>query len=89
MTDAAKEAGLPEHCVPHGLRKALLRRLAEDGASSKQMAAISGHRSLKEIERYTSAADQELLARSGMTLLRDRTRARALTEPSTCYRIKH
>ncbi len=71
---AAVAAGLPDHCVPHGLRKALLRRLAEDGATSKQIAAISGHRSLKEIERYTAAADQKELARSAIIKLRDRTK---------------
>jgi integrase len=46
-------AGLPAVCVPHGLRKAALRRLAEHGSSSKQIAAVSGHASLSEIERYT------------------------------------
>jgi integrase len=71
---AAVKADLPDHCVPHGLRKALLRRLAEDGATSKQIAAISGHRSLKEIERYTDAADQKTLAQSAMNKLRDRTK---------------
>lgn len=71
---AARDAGLEPRCLPHGLRKALLRRLAEDGATSKQIAAISGHRSLKEIERYTAAADQEKLARSAMSKLRDRTK---------------
>lgn len=71
---SAKKAGLPDHCVPHGLRKAMLRRLSEDGATSKQIQAISGHRSLKEVERYTAAADQEVLARGAMAKLRDRTK---------------
>ena len=74
ITRGAKTAGLPDYCVPHGLRKALLRRLAEDGATSKQIAAVSGHQSLKEIERYTAAADPETLARSAITMLRDRTK---------------
>ena len=52
-------AGLPAVCVPHGLRKAALRRLAEHGSSAKQIAAVSGHASLSEIERYTDKADQE------------------------------
>src|SRR5262249_49806168 len=55
---ATKAAGLPPECVAHGLRKAALRRLAEHGATSKEMQAISGHRSLAEIERYTQQADQ-------------------------------
>ena len=55
------EAGLPE-CSPHGLRKAAARRLAEAGASVHQIMAITGHRSLKEVARYTQGADQILLA---------------------------
>ena len=49
---------------PHGLRKGAMSRLAEYGSTSKEIAAMSGHRSLKEIERYTAAADQARLARS-------------------------
>jgi integrase len=54
-------AGLP-HCSIHGLRKAACRRLAEAGCSANQIAAISGHASLREVERYTAAASQALLA---------------------------
>ena len=39
--------------MPHGLRKAGMRRLAEHGATTKEIASMSGHRSLREIERYT------------------------------------
>jgi len=58
MCDAAE---LP-HCSIHGLRKAACRRLAESGCSANEIAAISGHVSLREIAHYTSAASQELLA---------------------------
>ena len=70
MTKAIKDAGLPARCVAHGLRKAALRRLAEDDATSKQIAAISGHKTMKEIERYTKAADQKKLARAAMDKVR-------------------
>jgi integrase len=63
---AARAAGLPEICVPHGLRKARMRRLAERGASTKEISSVSGHKSLKEVERYTEAADQARLARAAM-----------------------
>jgi integrase len=59
-------AGLPPHCVFHGLRKAALTRLAEAGCTVHEIAAISGHASLKEVERYTKAADQARLAREAM-----------------------
>lgn len=66
---AAAKAGLPGRCKPHGLRKAMMRRLAESGESAKRIAAISGHRTLKEIERYTAAADQVQLAQSAIASL--------------------
>ena len=59
-------AGLPKRCKPHGLRKAACRRLAEAGCSTKEIMAISGHATMKEIVRYTDAADQARLARNAL-----------------------
>lgn len=59
-------AGLSPRCVFHGLRKAACTRLAEAGCTEHEIAAISGHKSLKEIQRYTKAADQAKLARAAM-----------------------
>jgi integrase len=72
ISAAAKAAGLPSECVAHGLRKAALRRLAEHGATSKEMQAVSGHKSLTEIERYTQQADQQRLARAAIGTLPDK-----------------
>jgi integrase len=66
MARAIERAGLPERCVAHGLRKAMMRMMAEGNATVKQIAGVSGHKSLREIERYTKAADQRKLARAGM-----------------------
>jgi integrase len=60
-------ACLPKLCTFHGLRKAALTRLADAGCTVHEIAAISGHASLKMIERYTKAADQKRLAVSAMT----------------------
>ena len=49
------------------MRKAACRRLAEAGCSVNEIAAISGHATLREIERYTKAADQERMARNALT----------------------
>jgi enterobacteria phage integrase len=68
---AVKRAGLPARCVAHGLRKAALRRLAEHGSTTKEIAAVSGHRSLAEIERYTARADQAGLAKAAIGKLPD------------------
>jgi hypothetical protein len=51
-----------------------MRRLAESGASTKQIAAISGHKTLHEVERYTAAADQRRLSRGALAKLRPRTK---------------
>lgn len=59
-------AGLPDGLSPHGLRKAAARRLAEAGCSAHQIAAITGHATLAEVQRYTRAVDQEKLAREAM-----------------------
>jgi integrase len=59
--DRCNEAGLPR-CSIHGLRKAACRRLAEAGCSANEIAAISGHASLREVARYTRAASQAHLA---------------------------
>jgi integrase len=72
MRVAIRQAGLPGRCVSHGLRKAAMRRLAEADATTKQIAAVSGHKTFKEVERYTAAADQKKLARAGMGKLQDR-----------------
>jgi integrase len=56
---------------PHGLRKAACVRLAHAGCSTKEIAAISGHKALHEIERYTRDAEQARLARSAMARLRE------------------
>src|SRR5262245_45257512 len=63
--DRCNEAGLA-HCSAHGLRKAAARRLAEAGCTTHEIAAITGHASLSEIQRYTKAADQKRLALSAM-----------------------
>lgn len=58
-------AGCPDVSA-HGLRKATARRLAEIGCSANQIAAITGHASLSEVQRYTRAADRKRMAREAM-----------------------
>lgn len=53
-------------CTSHGLRKAAARRLAEAGCSNKEIMAITGHQTDKEVTRYTKAADQKKLADRAM-----------------------
>lgn len=71
LATAIKAAGLPGECTPHGLRKAAARRLAEAGCSSRMIMAITGHASLSEVERYTSEAEQKILAEQAMKRLQE------------------
>ena len=64
--DCCKEAGLPDNCAAHGLRKAMSTRLANAGNSANQIAAVTGHTTLSEVSRYTRAANQESLATEAM-----------------------
>jgi hypothetical protein len=69
MCDAA---GLPKKtrpsgevvrlCTPHGLRKRCLTDLAERGATAHEIMSVSGHLTLKELERYTRMADRNAKA---------------------------
>jgi integrase len=80
--DRCNEAGLPQ-CSAHGLRKAAARRLAEAGCSADQIKAVTGHRSLSEVARYTKAADQERLARAAMNMQIGAEQEQEMSNPST------
>src|SRR2546426_1005275 len=60
---SAPGRGWPSRCC-FGRRsgEARSRQLAEVGCSANQIAAITGHATLREVERYTKAADQKRLA---------------------------
>lgn len=59
-------AGISAGLSAHGLRKAAGRRLAEAGATAHEIMAILGHRSLREVQRYTADADQKRNAIAAM-----------------------
>jgi site-specific recombinase XerD len=74
------EAGLPQ-CSAHGLRKACGRRLAEAGCTQHEIAAITGHASLKEVVRYTKGADQRRLAITAMQKMGEQNVAGSVNPP--------
>lgn len=55
--DAARAVGMEARL--HGLRKAFCVYWAEKGVSTSQIAAMAGHMSLSEVDRYTRAADRK------------------------------
>jgi integrase len=60
------EAGLPDHCTAHGLRKAGAAIAAENGASEHEIMAVFGWATPKQAAHYTKAARQKPMAASGM-----------------------
>jgi integrase/recombinase XerD len=66
--DACKAAGLA-NCSMHGLRKLIAKLSAEKGCTTHEIAAITGHTSLAEVERYTRAATRKDLADQAMMKL--------------------
>ena len=81
MADKIADAGLPDRCVTHGLRKAAARRLAEAGCTANEIAAITGHATLVEVSRYTKAADQVHLAQTAIDRLTARQSAQRVPTP--------
>jgi integrase/recombinase XerD len=69
MRDWCDQANL-RHCSAHGLRKATPTQMAEEGATPHELMAVTGHRSLHEVERYTRAAQNRKLADSAMARLK-------------------
>jgi integrase len=61
FADAIEQAGLPDACVMHGLRKTAARMLAEIGCSAHEIASVAGHKS----RASRSSATTRLLTRSG------------------------
>jgi integrase len=64
--DWLRKAGLPDQLSLHGLRKAAATRMANAGCSTHEIAAVTGHKTLSEVQRYTAEAEKKRLAESGM-----------------------
>ena len=79
----ATQAGLPARCRLHGLKKGGMRRIAEAGGTAHELMAISGHKTLSEVQRYTSAADKARLAASAMAKMQRTKGDDNYTNPDT------
>lgn len=66
--DRCDEAGLP-HCTAHGLRKALARRAADEGATQMMLKALGQWSSDRDVATYTAGANQRSLADAALTLV--------------------
>lgn len=50
----------------HGLRKAACRRLAEAGCTAPEIASVSGHSTLAQVQIYIDEADRQRMAETAM-----------------------
>ena len=67
--DLCREAGLPERCTSHGLRKAAATYLAELGFTDHQLMAWFGWTSISQAQVYTRSANRKRMARDGAKLI--------------------
>ncbi|NOU07396.1 MAG: tyrosine-type recombinase/integrase, partial [Hyphomicrobiaceae bacterium] len=75
------QIGLP-HLHLHGLRHAAGAALADAGCSSKEIAAVLGHKTLQMVEKYTKGAEQRRLADQAIVKLQKaKTRPGRLKQP--------
>lgn len=63
-------AGLPQ-CTAHGLRKAVMRRMAELHMGNQSLKSVSGHKNDSEVATYTREVDQMAMADTAMAALSD------------------
>jgi integrase len=62
--------GKVKNAASHGLRKLCLTRLAEvDGITAQQIAAVSGHKNLAEVQVYIDNYNRKKAAASAITML--------------------
>ncbi len=84
MREWCDQAGLPE-CSAHGLRKAIARRLAEAGCTPHEIASVTGHATLKEVERYSRDADRAGMADDALDKLQGTNRKQNVTNQSETF----
>jgi integrase len=78
---ACRAAGIPDRSA-HGLRKSVATRLADAGCTEAQIKAVTGHQTSKEVERYTKARDQRLLAEAAFAMIGGTQREHILANPA-------
>jgi hypothetical protein len=61
-----KRPRFPRNCHCTGCARPPQRRLAEAGSTVREIAAVTGHKTLSEVARYTKEAEKTRLAASGM-----------------------
>ena len=74
FADAIDEAGLPDDCVLHGLRKCASRKLAEAGCSEDEIKSVTGHTTTRMVEHYVKDANKKQMASAAILKLENASR---------------
>ena len=72
--DAIRDAGLPDDCQLHGLRKTAARMLAEAGCTELKIMSITGRKTSRMVAAYTRDADQRMRANAAILKLERRNK---------------
>jgi integrase len=75
---AAKRAGLAG-CSAHGVRKASATELAEADCTAPEIAAVTAHRSLAQVQRYIDGANRAKLAANAVAKLKAKRKLKAVS----------
>ena len=63
------KAGLPKQCVPHGLKRAAAKRLAEAGVGEFILMSIMGWEIPNQARAYIERSNRAKMAQKGMEIL--------------------
>ena len=69
FAEAIDDAGLPDDCVLHGLRKTAARKLADAGCSEEEIKAITGHTTSAMVSKYTKTVEKKKRATAAILKL--------------------
>jgi integrase len=76
---AARRAGLARGRSAHGVRKASATELAEAECTASEIAAVTTHRSLAQVQRYIDAANRAKLAANAVAKLKRKRKLKAVS----------
>lgn len=62
MSEELQKAGLPKGLNVHGMRKLFAAGMADNGATTHEIAASTGHQTLSMVQLYTRSAERRKLA---------------------------
>lgn len=72
FAEAIDDAGLPDDCVLHGLRKCAARKLADAGCSENEIMSVTRHRTGAIVAFYIKDANKKRAAKAAITKLENK-----------------